>query len=91
MMNFYTKKDAFEKKLAEGVNYGEVLIKKIPVKLQENVLYTLSLLMETKPKNVDFKGLYYGFARVMMLEKQKRMQQIKAVEQAQIKAQSKER
>ena len=92
-MNFIKNKKPydFEKKYVNGYNHGFQLIKKIPAYLSDHTQYVLHAMKENKPKDVSLQGFCAGFNHALQIEKQKRMTQIKQIEQIQTKGLKKER
>jgi hypothetical protein len=92
-MQFSNKKstNSFEQKFTEGYNRGFELNSKIPLHLSEHTQYVLHAMREHKPKDVILNGICSGFTFALQIEKQKRLEQIKAIEKTQSKSPTKER
>jgi hypothetical protein len=91
-MNFSNKKTTdFESKYTDGYNRGFELNTKIPLHLSEQTQYVLHAMREQKPKDVILSGICSGFNHALQIEKQKRLAQIKTIEQSQTNQQTKER
>lgn len=91
LLNKTTKND-FEKRFASGYNVGaKELIGKIPFQMRDNALLTLSGMMEMQPKNVELKGMFFGFSESIQREKAKRLKQYHEYQKQQGKQQSRER
>jgi hypothetical protein len=85
-MNFSNKKiSGFEQKFTNGFNHGFKLNEKVPAHLSEEAKYVLHALKETRPKDIVLNGICSGFNHALQIERQKRMAQIKQIEQAQTK------
>ena len=91
-MNFTNKKTAdFEKKFTNGFNHGFRLNDKIPAHLSEHTQYVLHAMKEDNQKDIILNGICSGFNHALQIEKQKRMAQIKAIEQSHSKGLEQER
>lgn len=85
-MNFLNKKKSvFEQKFTDGYNRGYELNSKIPQYLAEHTQYVLHAMREHKPKDIIIKGICSGYDHALQIEKQKRLAQIKQIEQTQTK------
>ena len=85
-MNFSNKKiSEFELKFTNGFNHGFKLNEKIPAHLSEHTQYVLHAMKQDKPKDITLNGICSGFNHALQVERQKRMAQIKEIEQMQTK------
>lgn len=91
-MNFSKKNNSsFEQKFTDGYNRGFELSSKIPAHLAEQTQYVLQAMKTHKPKDTILLGICSGYSDALHKEKEKRLAQIKAIEQSQSKEQTKER
>ena len=81
----------FESKFIDGYNRGFELNSKIPAHLAEQTQYVLQAMKTHKPKDTILMGICSGYSDALHKEKEKRLEQIKAIEQSQSKEQTKER
>lgn len=72
----------FETKFIDGYNRGFELNTKIPVHLSEQTQYVLHAMRDHKPKDVILMGICSGFTDALLVEKKKRLSQIKKIEQS---------
>lgn len=72
----------FETKFIDGYNRGFELNIKIPVHLSEQTQYVLHAMRNHKPKDVILMGICSGFTDALLIEKKKRLSQIKKIEQS---------
>lgn len=81
----------FETKFIDGYNRGFELNTKIPAHLSEQTQFVLQAMKAHKPKDVILMGICSGYSDALHKEKEKRLAQIKAIEQSQSKSKTKER
>lgn len=90
-MNFLNNKSETDKLVTKGYNVGVELLKKIPVKLQQDTENSLYILAKENASKPQYQGVFKGFQDERMREMAKRMEQLRKTEIEQLNQKSKGR